>query len=88
MKEPERVVMNVGDNGEMIMVGVGSYDAAIKEAVKLTEDGIVALELCAGFGIIGQAKIKEAVKGKCIVGAARFDVHPGYDGISGDDKWL
>lgn len=88
METPERTVMNVGDHGEMIMVGVGSYDEAVSEARKLAEEGIVAIELCGGFGTMGYARIKEAVNGKCLVGAVRFDNHPGYDGISGDEKWM
>ncbi len=80
-------IMNVGENGEMILVGVGSYDQAVAEAAKLAEEGIVALELCGGFGTIGHAKVTEAVAGKCPVGVIRFDNHPGYGGMSGDEKW-
>lgn len=87
IKEPQRSVMEVGENGEMILVGVGSYASAQEEAVKLAEEGVVALELCGGFGTIGHAKVTEAVEGKCPVGVIRFDNHPGYDGMSGDEKW-
>lgn len=83
----QRTVMEVGEQGEMIMVGVDSYDTAVAEAKKLAEEGIVAIELCGGFGILGQAEIIKAVEGKCLVGAVRFDNHPAYDGISGDEKW-
>ena len=65
IKEPQRSVMEVGENGEMILVGVGSYASAQEEAVKLAEEGVVALELCGGFGTIGHAKVTEAVEGKC-----------------------
>lgn len=83
----QRTVMEVGPQGEMIMVGVDSYETAVAEAKKLVDEGIVALELCAGFGILGQAEIIKAVEGKCLVGAVRFDNHPAYDGLSGDEKW-
>lgn len=83
----QRTVMEVGPEGEMIMVGVGSYEDAIEESKKLADEGIVAIELCAGFGILGQAEIMKAVDGKCLVGAVRFDKHPAYDGLSGDEKW-
>ena len=86
-KEVQRSVMNVGENGEMILIGVGSYEAAVSEAAKLAEEGIVALELCGGFGTMGHARVTEAVKGKCPVGVIRFDNHPGYGGLSGDEKW-
>lgn len=87
IKEPQRSVMEVGENGEMILVGVGSYASAQEEAAKLAEEGIVALELCGGFGTMGHAKVTEAVEGKCPVGVIRFDNHPGYGGMSGDEKW-
>lgn len=88
IETPQRQVMPVGDDGEMILLGVGSMADAVTEAGKLAEEGIAALELCGGFGVIGHARIKEAVGDACIVGAVRFDHHPGYGGISGDDKWL
>ena len=88
IKETQKSIMEVGENGEMILVGVGSYEAAASEAAKLAEEGIVALELCGGFGTIGHAKVTEAVAGKCPVGVIRFDNHPGYDGMSGDEKWM
>lgn len=87
IETPQRNIMDVGENGEMILVGVGSYDSAVEEAAKLAEEGVVALELCGGFGTIGHAKVTEAVAGKCPVGVIRFDNHPGYNGLSGDAKW-
>lgn len=85
--EPRRVEMDLGQ-GLMIMVGVGSYQSACEEAVKLAEEGILMIELCGGFGTLGHAKVTEAVQGRLQVGIVRFDNHPGYDGISGDSKWL
>lgn len=89
LTEMQRQVMPVGADGEMITVGVNSMEMAEAEAKKLAAEGIVALELCGGFGVLGHARIKEAVgDAPCIVGAVRFDHHPGYGGVSGDDKWL
>lgn len=69
----------------LITVGVKNYDSAIEEAVKLTEDGVVAIELCGGFGHNGAAMVSNAVKDKAAVGVVRFDLHPGLDNKSGDD---
>lgn len=65
---------------ELITVGVSDYAAAEKIAVKLVAEGVVAIELCGGFGHVGTARIVQAVQGKAAVGVVRFDVHPGLDG--------
>ena len=83
----QRTLMEVGPEGEMHLIGVDSYETAVDEAKRLADEGFVAIELCAGFGIMGQAEIMKAVDGKCLVGAVRFDNHPAYGGISGDEKW-
>lgn len=83
----QRTLMEVGPEGEMHLIGVDSYETAVDEARRLADEGFVAIELCAGFGIMGQAEIMKAVDGKCLVGAVRFDNHPAYGGISGDEKW-
>lgn len=85
--EPRRMVMDLGQ-GEMIVVGVGTYEMACEEAVKLAEEGVLMIELCGGFGTIGHARVTEAVAGKLQVGVVRFDNHPGYENLSGDAKWL
>ncbi|WP_324824370.1 DUF6506 family protein [Sinanaerobacter sp. ZZT-01] len=87
MTKPRRMVMDF-ESGEMITVGVKNYDMACEEAKKLAQEGILLLELCGGFGTIGHAKVSEAVLGKMQVGVVRFDNHPGYEGLSGDTKWL
>ena len=87
ISEPQRMVMDLGQ-GEMIVLGVGSYDMACSEARKLVEEGVLMIELCGGFGTIGHAKVTEAVEGKIQVGVVRFDNHPGYDNLSGDTRWL
>ncbi len=83
----QRAVIDLGA-GEMIMAGVGSYQMACEEAVKLADEGVIMIELCGGFGTIGHAKVTEAVNGRLQVGIVRFDNHPGYDNLSGDSKWL
>lgn len=87
IREPRRVEMDLGQ-GLMIMCGVGSYKMACEEAEKLADEGVIMLELCGGFGTLGHAQVTEAVAGRLQVGVVRFDNHPGYDGISGDSKWL
>lgn len=84
---PTRVVTDLGQ-GEMIMVGVGSYDMACQEAKKLVDEGVIMIELCGGFGTTGHAKVTEAVDRKIQIGIVRFDNHPGYENESGDNKWL
>lgn len=69
---------------ELTVVGVSDYASAEKVAVELVAAGIVAIELCGGFGHAGTARIAQAVEGKAAVGVVRFDNHPGLDGKSGD----
>lgn len=70
---------------ELSVVGVKNYDEAEEVALKLVAEGVTAIELCAGFGNEGTARIAKAVKGKALVGAVRFDLHPAFDHRSGDD---
>lgn len=86
--QPQRMQMEAGPQGEMIVIGVADYAMACQEAVKLADEGAVCIELCGGFGTIGHARVTEAVEGRCPVGVVRFDNHPGYDGASGDSKWM
>ncbi|RYL86823.1 DUF6506 family protein [Sporolactobacillus sp. Y61] len=67
------------------VIGVRTYDEAVKAAVALADEGVTAIELCGGFGNIGTGKIARAVKGKAEVGVVRFDHHPGLGHKSGDD---
>jgi len=69
---------------KLTVVGVGSYDEAVKVAAELADEGVTAFELCAGFGNEGVAMISKAVKGKASVGVVRFDCHPGMEFKSGD----
>lgn len=69
---------------ELVVVGVQNYDEAEIAAVQLLNDGVVAFELCAGFGAEGVARVNKAIGGKAPVGVVRFDIHPGLDFKSGD----
>ncbi|MEL7647540.1 MAG: DUF6506 family protein [Sedimentibacter sp.] len=75
------------DTGEVILttVGVKSYEDAVEAAIKLADEGVTAFELCAGFGNRGTYLVSEAVKGRGVVGAVRFDLHPGLGNKSGDE---
>jgi len=70
---------------QLTVVGVKNYGEAEEVAKELTEQGITAIELCAGFGVEGTAMINRAVKDKAVVGAVRFDNHPGFGYKSGDE---
>ena len=69
---------------DLTVVGVPDYRQAEAVTRALVAEGIVAIELCGGFGFAGTARIVEAAAGKAVVGAVRFDGHPGLDGKSGD----
>jgi hypothetical protein len=66
------------------IVGVENYEQGAHVAKALAEEGIEAIELCAGFGNEGTALISKAVSGKAYVGTVKFDVHPGFGFKSGD----
>ena len=67
------------------IVGVKNYEEGVKEAERLADQGVKAIELCAGFGNVGTAMVAEAVKGRASVGSVKFDFHPGFDFKSGDE---
>lgn len=79
-----RATVNTGDV-EVTTIAVKNYAEAEQVARSLLAEGIVAIELCAGFGAEGLARIKRAVGAKIAVGAVRFDFHPGLDFHSGDE---
>lgn len=68
----------------LTVVGVKTYEEAEAVAKRLVADGITAIELCAGFGNDGVARITKAVEGKAIVGVVRFDLHLALNHQSGD----
>lgn len=69
---------------DLTVVGVKDYAEAALVAKKLADEGNVAIELCAGFGVLGVAEVKKAVGDKVAVGVVRFDNHPGLEFKSGD----
>jgi 2-keto-3-deoxy-6-phosphogluconate aldolase len=69
---------------ELTVVAAHNYAQAEQVARTLVDEGIVAIELCGGFGNEGTARMVKAVQGKAAVGAVRFDCHPGLGGKSGD----
>ncbi|MDR3706080.1 MAG: DUF6506 family protein [Paludibacteraceae bacterium] len=68
----------------LTVVGVKNYDEAELVAKQLVAEGITAIELCAGFGFEGTARVVKAVGGKAVVGAVHFDLHPAFNHKSGD----
>lgn len=69
---------------KLSVVGVVDYNQAEQVAKELVAKGIEAIELCAGFGHEGTARIVKAVEGKALVGVVRFDLHPAFNHQSGD----
>lgn len=69
---------------KLTVVGVKDYDEAEQIAFDLVNSGVTAIELCAGFGNEGTARICKAVGKRALVGVVRFDLHPAFDHRSGD----
>ena len=67
------------------VVGCSTYDQAETAAKELVANGCGAIELCAGFGNEGIARIKKAVGPEIPVGAVKFDYHPAFGFKSGDE---
>ena len=70
---------------QLEVAGAANYQEAVAVALRLVEQGVSVIELCAGFGVEGAAKIKNAVQGRAVVGVVRFDGHPGFENKSGDE---
>ncbi|WP_411705111.1 DUF6506 family protein [Edaphovirga cremea] len=66
------------------MIAVSNYLQAGDLLSALYEEGIRAIELCAGFGHLGVAHMVEKAAGRMHVGVVRFDLHPGLGNVSGD----
>ena len=66
------------------VVGCRTYAEAEAAARELAAKGVTAMELCAGFGNEGIARIQRAVGPQVAVGAVKFDFHPGPGFQSGD----
>ena len=59
---------------ELSVVGVKDFDDAADVAKGLVTEGAQLIELCAGFGPIGTARVIEAVGGKIPVGSVSYCV--------------
>ncbi|MBA1435317.1 hypothetical protein EQ827_08750 [Lactobacillus bombi] len=81
-KKDYQAVETAGVN--LTAIGAKDYEDAVKAAKFLENKGVKAIELCGGFGILGTAKIKEAVSNDVAVGVVRFDNHPGLEFKSGE----
>jgi len=82
-----RVTISTPAVVELIVVGVSDYQQAIQVSKELVDQGVQAIELCAGFGQIGVAKVVQSVGDKAVVGVVRFDRHPGLEFKSGDEMF-
>lgn len=71
----ERAVVE-GDSINMNVVGCATYAEAEEIAKEMVAKGCTAIELCAGFGNEGIARIKRARRPGIAVGAVKFDFHP------------
>lgn len=80
-----RATISTPDVAELIVVGVRDYQQAMQVSRELVDQGVQAIELCAGFGQIGVARITQAVGDKAVVGVVRFDRHPALEFKSGDE---
>ncbi len=69
----------------MNVVGVSTYTEAEEAAKKLVAQGCTAIELCAGFGNEGIARIQRAVGPDIAVGAVKFSFHPAFGFKTGDE---
>lgn len=69
---------------DLHVIGCKNYDEAVTAAKHCAAEGVTAIELCAGFGNLGVARVAEAVGPEAAVGAVRFDIHPGLSFRSGD----
>ncbi|MFC0228865.1 DUF6506 family protein [Serratia aquatilis] len=70
------------------MIAVRDYQQAKELLNSLYDEGIQAIELCAGFGHLGVAQVAEGAAGRMSVGVVRFDHHPGLGNISGDKLFM
>jgi len=73
---------------ELKTLAVSSYKQACEQVNILVEEGVIAIELCAGFGNQGVAEITKAAQGRVKIGVVRFDSHPCLDNVSGDSLFI
>lgn len=71
----------------MNVIGCATYAEAETVAKEMVAKGCTAIELCAGFGNEGIARIKKAAGPGIAVGAVKFDFHPAFGFKSGDEMF-
>ncbi len=86
--EKHRAIISTNPERALMVVGVKDYEQAEKVSKELVEQGVKVIELCAGFGNIGTARVAQAVEGKIPIGVVRFDHHPLIDHKSGDEIFI
>ena len=79
----QRVVIP-GEVIDLHVAGCSNYDQAEQVAREMAALGCSAIELCAGFGNDGIARVQKAVGPNVAVGAVKFDLHPAFGFKSGD----
>ena len=86
--EIHRTTISTPEVLDLVIVGVKDYEQAAQVARELADEGVTAIELCAGFGQIGVGKVAEAVGDRAFVGVVRFDRHPALGFKTGDEFFL
>ncbi|MBR5690835.1 MAG: hypothetical protein IKX46_02655, partial [Verrucomicrobia bacterium] len=67
--------------------GCATYDEAEEVVKEMVAKGCTGIELCAGFGNEGIARMKKAAGEGVAVGAVKFDFHPAFGFKSGDEMF-
>ncbi len=75
------------DEINMNIFGCSTYEQAEEIAKAMAAKGVTAIDLCAGFGHEGVARVQKAAGKDVAVGAARFDLHPAFGFKSGDEMF-
>jgi len=69
---------------DLNVIGCKNYAEAEQAARDMAAKGVTAIELCAGFGNDGIARVQKAAGPAVAVGAVKFDFHPALGFKSGD----
>jgi len=72
---------------DLNVIGCKNYAEAEEAARTMAARGVTAIELCAGFGNEGIARVQRAVGPDVAVGAVKFDFHPALGFKSGDSAF-
>ena len=75
----------IESNMDLYVAGCKNYAEAEEIARALAADGCMMIELCAGFGAEGVARIQKAVGPEVAVGVVRFANHPAMKFKTGDE---